>query len=93
MTCEDLKNEYKLTNDGDSWGNSMSWWFAIADELEGNRGLLCPEHWEYRMSPMRPDNENYEASIVTDYPDDDLIEFGNVLERYTRLLKHLGEDY
>ena len=29
----DLKNEFKLTNDGDNWGNVMQWLFAIADYL------------------------------------------------------------
>ena len=93
MSYNDLKQEFNMVDDGDPWGNAMSWWFAIADELEGNRELSCPDHWEFRMSPLGPENDSYQAAIVNEYSDAVLIRFGNVLCRYVQFLKYKNMDY
>ena len=94
MSYQDLKGEFALFNcDGDPWGTAMLWWFAVAEELECNRELSCPDHWQFKPSPMDADNDSYEASIVNEYPDDVLFKFGNVLCRYTQFLKYKNMDY
>ncbi len=89
----DLKSEFKLTQDGDPWGNAMIWHFNVADELFSREGYV-PKHWHYRPSPFgRSGEDDPEDYLVAESNTDDLVTFGNLLCRYTRLLRHLGHDY
>lgn len=93
MTYDNLKAEFRLTNDGDSWGNAMSWWFAVAGEMY-ERGLEVPPAWQYRPSPMGAiDPDQYEAPIVAEAADDNLCRFGAMLHRYAGMLRAAGKDY
>jgi hypothetical protein len=90
-----LKQEYRLTYSGDAWGNAMNWLFHIADELYHNRLTPVPDDWGFRPSPHGPTNHpgDYETECVAEASDEDLIRFGNVLNRYAGLLKRAGHDY
>lgn len=93
-TYEELKAEFRLGYSGDPWGHVLGWLFAIADEMETNRNG-APVEWEFRQSPMGPDEESYEYCVLQQAPpsDNDLERFGNLLWRYRAKLKHLGKDY
>ena len=95
FTYANAKAEFRLTSDGDDWGNVLGWWFHVADEIYWNRDFPVPEEWEFRASPIGPQNEpdEYETEVVRNMSDDDLAHFGAVLNRYARFLKHCGKDY
>ena len=91
---KDAKFEFKLTSDGDKWGNGMIWLFNIADEIHFNRDTCVPDEWQFRPSPLGPSSDDdYQAEIVQNMPDDDLLRFGNVIHRYLDRVRFLGEDY
>jgi len=62
----DLKNEFKLTNDGDNWGNVMQWLFAIADYLTFETKECVPDAWQFRPSPLGADEESYVFQALKD---------------------------
>lgn len=91
-----LKAEFRLSDDGDSWGNVKQWWFTIADEIYFNRkNLRVPDEWQFKPSPMGPSNDpdDYVTNVVKDTPDEALMAFGNLVHRYARLLKSKGVNY
>jgi len=94
---KDIKSEYKLTSDGDSWGHCLCWLFAIADEIYFNRcdEISVPDKWQFRPSCIGPSNdpESYETEIVEGTETHDLLQFGQVLHRYADRLKRAGKDY
>jgi len=94
ITYHELLAEYRLIgDDGDGYGTCMKWFFAVANELD-RRNLICPDHWQYRPSPFGPEKpEDYEQEICSQATEKALIAFGNMLERYYRLLKAAGMDY
>ena len=94
MNYNQLKAELRLSGSGDAWGTCLSWWFATAAELFERPGCLVPHEWRYRPSPMGAiDPDAYEAPIVAEAPDEDLIRFGNLLDRYASMLRAAGKDY
>jgi len=96
LTYNDLKAEFKLSSDGDEWGNVMQWWFTVADEIYFNRDTIeVPESWEFRPSPLGPSNEpdDYPTYIVADAKADDLLRFGKLMDRYAGALRHADHDY
>jgi len=95
MSVFHLKQEMRLTHDGDAWGNTMGWWFAVADELNTRDPALVPAHWEFRPSPLGPSNDPdaYETYVVEEAPTKALIAFGNILTRYAQRLRRAGLDY
>lgn len=94
MNYRDLRAEFGLLFDpGDPWGSTMGWRFDIAAELY-LRGAEVPEGWEYRPSPGMTEREDtYEAEIAAQCDTESLVRFGNVLQRYDRLLRRAGMDY
>jgi hypothetical protein len=90
-----IKQEYRLTYCGDKWGHTMSWLFHIADELYHHRETPVPDDWGFRPSPLGPSNDpdSYETECVAEATDEELVRFGNVLNRYAGLLKRAGRDY
>jgi hypothetical protein len=94
MNTNDLKNEFRLSNDGDFYGNVMAWWFAISAEITFNRqDISVPAEWNYNPGMASgPEDDDYTASIVREATDDALIEFGNKMARAYAILqnKRLG---
>jgi hypothetical protein len=94
MTITDLKFEFKMTSDGDNWGNCMVWLFAIADyQTEFADGP--PEAWEFRQSPLGANVEDYTYQTLLEIePDTDVLgAFGDLLWRYREKLLTAGQDY
>lgn len=96
LTYKDLKHELRGDLSIDPWGHAMGAWFDIANELWYRRAAI-PEHWEYRPAgpyardPREPGSAWY--SVARESKTRDLRRMGNLLERYTRILKLKGEDY
>lgn len=98
-----LKEEWSLT-EGDKWGDTMSWWFAVAETLY-HFGYELPREWEFRDSPLHDDDtyldidDGYEITMLYnmftngEVESDDLLLFGHVLFRYANLLRLAGQDY
>ena len=80
---DDIKAEFRLSNDGDGFGNCMGWMFPIAIELD-LRGAGVPEAWQYRAGAMGSHHEPdcYVAECLQNYSDETIQQFGNVLSRY-----------
>jgi hypothetical protein len=78
----------------EGWGDTMHWWFTVADELYF-RGVSLPAEWKFRPSPLGPSNEpdDYATNIVSECDDALLLRFGRALSRYARILKAAGLDY
>lgn len=97
MTLAELKAEFRLTSDGDDWGNVMHWWFTIAEEIYWHRGpsLEVPPSWRFRPSPLgeTSDPDDYALSAVREADDSTLAAFGALIHRYAQRLKHIGRDY
>lgn len=99
-----IKNPKKLLKDiisldgwdnGDKWGSAMGEAFTIANELDF-RGSV-PESWQYSKGCLAPNDMresedwNYQACINA--TTQELEHAGNVLMRYTELLRKHGHDY
>ena len=96
LSMSQLKHDFRLTSDGDDWGNCLHWWFTIADEIHFNRAnLSVPLSWKFKPSPFgfTNDPENYITHCVREADDASLMQFGHLVNRYARFLKHLGKDY
>lgn len=94
MTYRDLLHDFRITEDWtyDPWGSALGVLFSVADELH-IRGAV-PAHWEYRAGVADPREEgSYWAEIVLNESTETLITFGNILNRYTDMLRLAGRDY
>ena len=91
----DLKNEFKLTNDGDNWGHVMQQLFAIADYLTYETDECVPDEWQFKPSPFGADDEShvFQALKEMELPSDDVLQFGKVLIRVRDILESKGESY
>ena len=91
----DLKNEFKLTNDGDNWGNVMQWLFAIADYLTFETNECVPDKWQFKPSPFGADEESYVFQALKEMalPSNEVLQFGKVLIRVRDILESKGESY
>jgi len=91
-----LKDEMRLLGDWyDPWGEAMGQWFKLCDVLTFERDVVTPAHWGFHPSPMGSTNEDDDCYVdmMRETETDALIQYGNLLERYTRLCTHLGKDY
>jgi hypothetical protein len=94
-----LKNEYKLTNDGDAWGNCMQWLFAICDYLTFETDECIPDEWKFRASPMGANEDCFcyqslrHFAFEQEITDADVLEFGKVLIRLRDILERKGLSY
>ena len=78
---------------GDPWGTTMSAWFDIAEILYC-RGDNIPPEWEFRPSPLIYDlSGGYLVEELSELSSDTLRKLGNLLSRYTRILKFYGRNY
>lgn len=95
VTYQDLCHEFRLTNDGDSWGTCMAWLFAIADYQMFELDVGPDPQWEFRPSPMGPNTESFEYQALVELePAQDVLErFGASLWRLSSILKEHGKDY
>jgi hypothetical protein len=94
MTLDNLKAEFRMTGDGDDWGNCLQWWFIVAEEIALHRDVAIPDSWEYQQGlGEQNDPDDYRTEIVRDATDAQLLAFGALLMRYARVLKHAGKDY
>lgn len=89
---EELKQEFRLGDVGDPWGNCMAWLFAIADVLHFEHDG-APMAWQFRPSPFGPDYGAPEYETAVKCSKEDLTAFGNLLNRYSDLLRRQGRDY
>lgn len=96
-----LAGEFRVAFDGaDPWGSSMGWFFAVAETLWHRSAADIPAEWQFGhgmgcdgSSDDYPDAvvmEMYDSGQVSDA---DLVRFGNVLSRYTDLLRAAELDY
>lgn len=90
-----LKDEYKLTNDGDPWGNCMQWLFAVCDYLTFETDECVPNEWHFRASPCGSDEKSYVFQSLKELslPDQEILEFGKVLIRLRDILEKKGLSY
>lgn len=81
--------------DGDPFGTTMHWWFAIAETLHFDHGYeTVPAHWEYNPgSATGKEPDNFACEMIVGAEADDLIAAGNILCRYRQRLGHQGRDY
>lgn len=99
---KNLRFEFNTMWDGyDPWGSVLEWLFALA-ETAYHAGLDIPSEWEFHDSPAHHaeyEPEGYEAERVQEMYEcgevtgDDLITFGQVLNRYADILREAGKDY
>lgn len=90
-----LKSQFYDTFDkGDRWGSAMIAFFTVANEIN-HREELTPSKWGYRpaMTEDPRESEDYLFEACEQATTEDLVHFGNILERYTRNLDRLGESY
>jgi hypothetical protein len=93
LSASDLMAELRAGADGDWWGTTMSWWFAVAGEM-WERSLPIPDEWRYRPSPFGgKDPDAFEAEICEQATDEALRLFGRAMNRYAAILKKAGKDY
>jgi len=91
-----LVREFRLTTDGDIWGNVLGWMFRIADSLTFHHEEAVPAEWQFRPSPMGrgDDPEEDDVAAMLDETDPaDLVLFGGVLELAREVLVAQGKDY
>lgn len=90
-----LKNHFRLTNNGDSWGNVMQWLFAIGDYITFRTDSRVPDSWEFRPSPLGANEECYIFQFLAEenLDTDSVLQFGNALMRVHDILVNQGRDY
>lgn len=99
MSKNQVIEEFRMNfDDGDAWGSTIGFHFAIADYLQNNAPELIPEEWEYRAGAST-DTEDFhytqleeltEAGVATI---EDIVHAGKVLHRYSAQLELAGLDY
>lgn len=83
----------------DPYGSAMSVWFSVADLLVEWGPPYPPKDWEFRQAMSGSNTESYVYQELSpmlkrgELTADDLLEAGNILNRYVGLLKHAGRDY
>lgn len=95
-TFADAKNDLRLDDfAADPWGTTMSWKFAVADELYFHRDCLnVPDVWEFRPSPFGPDeSDDLKSFTLKGLSDDDLMRFADMLHRLDLACRRRGYDY
>ena len=79
----------------DPWGTTMSWWFAVSEEIYFNRSdrLDVPPEWQYCPGIAAEPEERPEAEMVQGMSDDDLMRLGRTLCRLDRICRERGWNY
>jgi hypothetical protein len=92
---QELKQVYRDFQSGDVWAECMGWLFAVSDYLTFDDGTGTPDKWQFRPSPLGPDEDSYEYQELQEIkPDTETLErFGNLLNRYSDILRARGMDY
>ena len=86
---------YEDFDKGDKWGSAMIAFFTVANEIN-HREQNTPSSWQYRPSPVMGDQREHDDGMFEACENanlNDLIHFGNILERYTQNLDRLGVSY
>jgi len=95
MDKTELIEEFKLAEDWryDPWGSAMGVLFDLAEYLYVRD--MVPEAWEFRPGAGKivPEVESYWYPLFSASDPATLIEFGNILNRYTAKLRSAGQDY
>ncbi len=85
-------------DNGDKFGSTMVWWFAVADALELADEEI-PIDWQYSSGAIGFPLPCFESDAIVAAVDagevswDDVRELGNALMRYRKILGVRGEDY
>lgn len=94
MTLDDLKTEFRIDLDSDSWGHCMGCLFDLCGEL-WHRGDDIPAEWRYSpgmaSDPREPDS--YWFEVFQEVDSVVLVEFGRILNRYSDKLRTAGRSY
>lgn len=94
MTLEELKSEFRIDLSGDSWGHSMGCFFDLCGELY-HRGDDIPDHWHYgpgaASDPREP--QSYWFEVFEEMDSAVMLSFGEILHRYTGMLRAAGRSY
>lgn len=96
-----LMGEFRTGDFYDAWGTTMGFFFATADVLYHETAEEIPSRWQFRHGQgcQGVDNDSYPDAMILDYLNagdieaDDLIRFGNVLDRYAGILDAAGKSY
>lgn len=96
-----LHDDFRIAHDPhDAWGSVMNWLFAVADVLYHHDPDLIPDAWQYHHgegcdgnTPDNPDQEIQDGLDDGTWTPEDLVAFGNVLDRWSDMLRAAGEDY
>lgn len=95
MTVIEFKTEMRrLDFKYDPWGEAMNAFFECAARLH-KRNAVIPVEWQYRPAPC-PDNtdkENYWYALFGRSGNNQLLQIGALLHRYTMYLRKKGKDY
>jgi hypothetical protein len=93
---KDLQTEFKLTYDkGDQWGSCIQWLFAVCDYITFETDEYVPSEWEFRPSICGANEDCYYFQTLKELniTSKDALHFGNLLVRFSELLKRKGFDY
>ena len=94
-----LKEEFKLTNDGDNWGNVMAWLFAIGDYITFETDKCIPDTWQFKPSMCGANEDCYVFQTLRHFAfekcvtSEEIMQFGNILIRVRDILESKGESY
>lgn len=93
MKYEDLKSEIKLDLDLDPWGVSTTWLFNVCFTLAFRNPDWIPAHWQYSCGAFGHEQVAEDYYFLHGVSTDDLIKFGNLLDRYGRMLHAADKSY
>lgn len=85
--------------DDDPWGHTMEWFFTIAELLYFTHGKnSVPENWKFTPGAYTTKLNEEDFPLIYDYdlkyyPMEDLIFFGNFLNRMSMILTQKGHSY
>ena len=96
-TVDALKADYANNFGSDKWGYCMRWMFALCDFLVDYGDLDSKNNeFEFVQSPHGSDKDEYFYNVLVDYYQDDVegvLNFAQLLNRYTEKLKVAGYEY
>jgi len=85
----DIRTEFRLRYDPhDGWGCVIGAFFEVAETLYA-WGEDVPAEWEFRPGLGEPEA----AEWLDGFDADTLVDFGNVLDRWSDMLRARGDDY
>lgn len=92
MNIKDLKHEFKMSCDGDAWGNCMDYAFALCDVLI-DMGYQPPDYWKFKQGVGGTDSEAFGYEVLAMYNIDELLYFSKILYHYKNYLERKGKSY